>query len=177
MIQEPARRVALEARAVAALIRAGAFGGQGPRKTARSLQTLRAFGPLGAASHLSALRYGDLPAVADERGELSWQALDEAVNRFAGGLRARGLQPGDGVGILCRNHRVALIAAFAASRNGMNGVWMNTSFSERQAREVAEREGIALLVHDAEYDELAAEIPLQHGTVRVDIESAADEAD
>ncbi len=63
------------------------------------------------------------------------------------------------IGILCRNHRAPLIASFAASRLGANAVWLNTSFSARQVREVAEREGVDLLVHDAEFSDAVSESP------------------
>ena len=58
-----------------------------------------------------------------------------------------------------------LIAAFAASRAGINAVWLNTAFSAPQAKEVSEREGVELLVHDTEFDSLVGDIELNHGRI------------
>ena len=80
------------------------------------------------------------------------------MNRLANALHADGIGPGSTIGVLCRNHRSALIAAFAGSRGGLNVVWLNTAFSARQVSEVAEREGVELLVHDAEFAEVVADI-------------------
>jgi fatty-acyl-CoA synthase len=159
------RRVWLELQSFAILVRAGAIGREPPRRLLKGLAARRNFGVLGSMTLLGALRYGDLPAIADERGELSFTELDDSVNRLANALRARGLTAGSNVGILCRNHRSPLIVMYAATRAGMNTVWLNTSFSARQAREVAEREGVELLVHDAEFTDLVADIPLPHGRV------------
>jgi fatty-acyl-CoA synthase len=56
-----------------------------------------------------------------------------------------------------------LAAAFAASRAGISAVWLNTAFSGPQLREVIEREGVDLLVHDAEFDELVGDLELRGG--------------
>jgi len=177
-LTEPPRRVVLEARAVAALMRAGVFGVEPPMRLARMLGALRAYGPFGAAPRIAALRHGERDAIVDERGALTFDELDERVDRLANALRAQGLGPGASLGIFCRNHRSALIAAFAASRVGMKGVWFNTAFSAPQAREVATREGIDLLVHDVELAEAVADVAPPHGRVSVAIgDPSADELD
>ena len=171
----PVERATYEARAAAAMFRRGAVGIDRPSRTFSGLKALNDFGPLGAAVRLAALRHPDQDAVIDERGSLTWTQLDEDTNRLAAGLLAEGLSPGDTIGILCRNHRVALQAAFAASRAGLNAVWLNTSFSERQAREVAEREGVQLLIHDVEFAAVVEEVQLEHGSYTVDIEQPEDD--
>jgi fatty-acyl-CoA synthase len=77
-----------------------------------------------------------------------------------------GLSAGSSVGVLCRNSRMPLIVAFAASRLGMNGIWLNTAFSARQAREVAAREGIEFLIYDADLAEAAADIEPRFGRLK-----------
>ncbi|HEX4106756.1 MAG TPA: AMP-binding protein [Solirubrobacteraceae bacterium] len=173
MLAEPARRASLEARSLVAFARAGAIGVEPPQKLLAIVGALQDYGPLGAAPRLAALRHGEFPAIADERGEILYSEFDEHINRLAQSLRDRGLGVGSSVGILCRNHRGPLIAGFAASRGGMNAIWLNTAFSARQAREVSEREGVQLLVHDEEFDEVVAEIEPEHGRVRT---ATADEA-
>ncbi|MEA2167095.1 MAG: fatty-acyl-CoA synthase [Solirubrobacteraceae bacterium] len=177
MLTEPARRASLEARSLAVLVRAGAVGVELPHRALAIVKAMNDFGPMAAAPRIAAIRHGDHPAIADERGELTWKEFDEQINRLASALIDKGLEPGGSIGILCRNHRTALLATFAASRNGMNAIWLNTSFSKRQAREVAEREGVQLLIHDVEYDDLVTEIELEHGCLGVDIEADADAVD
>ena len=176
LLAEPARRAGLETRALVALVRAGAIGVDLPHRLVQVLQALDTYGPFGAAPRIAAIRHGAYPAIADERGELTYAEFDEAVDRIANAFRDR-LAAGDTVGILCRNHRGPLIVAFAASRAGVNAVWLNTAFSARQAAEVANREGVDLLVHDVEFSDLVAEVDAPQGTFVTDIDSATDDLD
>lgn len=152
-----AARGLLEARSLAAMTRAGVLPVTAPHHIPGLALAMRRYGPFGGAVRAAALQHGPFPAISDERGELTYRELDEAVDRLANALRAR-LEPGRTIGMLCRNHRGPLIAAFAASRAGLNTVWLNTAFSARQAAEVAQREGVDLLVCDADLAEAAREI-------------------
>ena len=165
MLAKPAHRIGLEARSLAALVRAGMVGVEPPHKLLRIISAVNDFGPMGAAPRIAALRHGDLPAIADERGELTFRELDDQVNRLCNALRAQGLGAGSSLGVLCSNHRSPLIAGFAASRMGMSAIWLNTAFSARQAKEVAEREGVELLVYDEALAEIAAGVEPDHGKV------------
>jgi len=165
MLTEPAQRASIEARSLAALIRAGAVGVELPHKQLQIVGAIRDYGPLGGAARIAAIRHGSHPAIADDRGEITFADLDEQVNRLANAFRAQGLGAGSSVGILCRNHRAPLIVAFAASRVGMNAIWLNTAFSQRQATEVAEREGVDILVHDLDFADVVAEIAAPHGRI------------
>ncbi len=164
LISDTARRASIELRSVRALQRAGAIGLEPPQKMRQTIGALRGYGPFGAAPRIAAIKHGALPAIADDRGEITFAEFDDQVNRLANAVRARGLGAGSTLGILCRNHRSPLIAAFAASRVGMNAVWLNTAFSPRQAKEVAEREGVDLLVHDVELADLVADVEFPHGS-------------
>ena len=170
-LEPPLRRAALEARALAAMARAGAIGLSSPRESLACLRALKDYGPFGAAARIAALRHGERTAIVDDGGELSYARFDELINRLANALRARGLAPGASVGILCRNHRWPLAVAFGASRAGLRGIWLNTSFSARQAREVARREGVELLVHDDEFAELVAGFEPRFGRLQVVLEN------
>jgi fatty-acyl-CoA synthase len=156
-VKTPLGRAALEARSLLALARAGALPVTAPHLLPSMALTAAQYGPFGAAPRLAAMRHPNRPAIADERGQISYRTLDEQVNRLANVLRDR-YQPGQTLGILCRNHRAPLIAAFAASRAGLNTVWLNTAFSAPQAAEVAAREGIDILVHDADLTAVAADV-------------------
>ncbi|WP_217918944.1 AMP-binding protein [Actinomadura sp. BRA 177] len=108
------------------------------------------FGPVPATvGAMSALRFPGRTALIDERGTLSYAELERRAASLATALRE---QLGDGrVGILCRNHRGFVETILAASRLGNDVVLLNTDFSAAQLGQVAEREGIELLVHDEEF--------------------------
>jgi fatty-acyl-CoA synthase len=159
----PARRIALEARAIGALVRAGVIGVESPHDLWRIAGALRAHGPYGATSRVGALRHGDRPAIADEQGTLTYAELDEQVNRLAHSLRTRGLGAGSTAGIMCRNSRSPLIASFAVAQLGMDAIWLNTAFSSRQATDVVKREGVELLICDEEFVEVLSDSPVTHG--------------
>lgn len=157
-------------------MRAGALGGGPPQLMAQTLSALRRFGAFGATPRVTALRHGERPAIADELGVISFAGFDEQINRMASAMRAMGLGEGSSVGVLCRNSRMPLIVAFAASRLGMNGIWLNTAVSPRQAREVAAREGIEFLIYDADLSDAAADIDPRYGRLKtVTDDRAADE--
>jgi fatty-acyl-CoA synthase len=111
------------------------------------------YGLLGGAVVAGAVRHGDRPVMIDERGALSYHELDERTNALANAWRDRGLEAGEGVAILARNHRGFLEAVFAAAKCGARIVLLNTSFAGPQIREVAQREGTDLLVYDDEYSD------------------------
>lgn len=159
------RRAWEEVRCLVILSRAGFLGIEPPRRFLKILRTLHEYGPFGAASRVAAIRHGERPAICDEAGEITFAELDELTNRLSNAFTARGLVAGSTIGILCRNHRMPLIAAFAASRAGINAVWLNTAFSARQAGEVAAREGVELLVLDTEFEPVAEGLELKHGRI------------
>jgi fatty-acyl-CoA synthase len=122
---------------------------------------------LGGAVVAGAVRHGDRPVMIDERGELSYKELDERTNALANAWREHGLEAGEGVAILVRNHRGFLEAVFAAAKCGARIILLNTSFAGPQIREVAQREGTELLVYDDEYsDTLKGIDDPQHGRFR-----------
>jgi acyl-CoA synthetase (AMP-forming)/AMP-acid ligase II len=171
-----AHRALLETRAFVALLRARAFGIEAPRRLVAIAAALRDFGPFGGGLKVAAVRHGERPAIADERGVISFADLDEQVNRLANALRRRGLCAGSNLGILCRNHRFALVAMYAASRAGMNTIPLNTAFSPRQAAEVCARERIELLIYDADLADVVADVAPVYGRVAVAIEDSDDDA-
>jgi fatty-acyl-CoA synthase len=125
-----------------------------PHRIARMLRAVERNGLLAAAVSVGAIRRGGYPALIDELGELTFKELDERSNALANAWRAGGLEPGEGVTILARNHRGFLDAVFAAAKCGARIVLLNTSFAGPQIRDVVGREGTDLLVHDDEYADM-----------------------
>jgi fatty-acyl-CoA synthase len=149
-----AERVGDEAYFAALCVRSGLVGIEPPHRLARMLIAFERYGMLAGAVAVGAVRHGDRPAIIDERGELSYIELHEHSNAIANAWRERGLEPGEGVAILVRNHRGFLESVFAAAKCGAKIVLLNTSFAGPQIREVADREGTDLLVYDDEYAEM-----------------------
>jgi fatty-acyl-CoA synthase len=160
-----ARRVSAEARAVRYARQAGMIGGDPPRQTAAAIRATLKYGQLGAGIVTAAIRHGHRPGLIDELGSLTFAELDARSDALACALRARGLKEGDGVGILCRNHRGFLDITYGAAKVGARVLLLNTDFGGPQLRDVCAREQIALLVHDEEYEKLAAPVAPRLGRV------------
>jgi fatty-acyl-CoA synthase len=133
------------------LVRAGMVRRSSPRTSLAIARGLRNWGPLGGAVALAAARHPGHTGLVDELGSLTFAQMDERSNAIASAWTAHGLTAGDGVGILVRNHRGFFDATFAAAKLGARIVLLNTDFAGPQIREVAEREGVRMLVHDDEY--------------------------
>ncbi len=112
---------------------------------------------LGAAVAGAALRHPRRAAVIDHRGELDYFKLDRRSTALAGGLGELGLEAGDELGILCRNHRDFVEALVAASKASLVPVLLNTGFAPPQLDAVLEREGVSVLVSDSEFSSLVDE--------------------
>ena len=103
---------------VAACARRGLLAPQPPVRLARMALGVLTRGSLAGLLNAVALRFADRTAVVDELGALTYADLDRDANAIANGWLDRGLQPGAGVAILCRNHRYFLEAFFAATKCG-----------------------------------------------------------
>jgi acyl-CoA synthetase (AMP-forming)/AMP-acid ligase II len=105
----------------------------------------------------AAITHPNEPMLIDEAGSLTFAEVHRRSNSLARGLLAEGVGPGDGVAIMCRNHRGFVEATLAVSKLGADGLYMNTAFSGPQLVGVAERERPAALIYDEEFAELLAE--------------------
>jgi fatty-acyl-CoA synthase len=157
------------------VIRSGVVGLDRPSRVAKMLMAFERHGLLGGSITAAALRHGDRAAIVDERGSVSYAELDARSNALANAWRDRGLDAGDGVAILARNHRGFLESVFAAAKCGAKIILLNTSFAGPQIREVADREGTDLLVYDDEYSKLLADIEAPHGSWRAWVDEPAED--
>ena len=111
-----------------------------PERPDRLLALYRAFeryGALGAVLSTAAIRHGDRPGLVDELGSLTFAEMDQRSNTLANSLRTAGVEPGNGVAILCRNHRGIYDASFAILKTGARALYLNTDFAGPQARKSA----------------------------------------
>jgi fatty-acyl-CoA synthase len=151
-----ALRAVVEVRAVATCVRAGMVGLESPGKLARGGRALRRYGLVGGAVGQAAAKHPETIALVDELGALRFTELDERSNALANAWRELGVRAGDGVGILCRNHRGFFDALFAAAKVGAKTLLLNTDFAGPQLRDVCRREDVRLLVHDEEFAPVVA---------------------
>jgi long-chain acyl-CoA synthetase len=80
----------------------------------------------------SAAEHPDRVVIKLDDSELSYAALDEAAARVAGLLRAKGVQPGDRVGIMLPNVAYFPFCYFGALHAGAAVVPMNVLLKERE---------------------------------------------
>jgi fatty-acyl-CoA synthase len=129
-----------------------------PDRAIRSVVALKRWGPTPAAAYIgSAARFPDREAIVDERGTLTFEEVHRRTNALAHEMRAAGIEEGDGVAIMCRNHRGFVEATVACSKLGASALYLNTAFAGPQIADVLERENPAGLVYDADFANLVGE--------------------
>src|SRR4051794_25532791 len=140
------------------LTRAGIVHPERPDHLWHTARALLRYGTTPAAGYSAAARnYGDEPAVIDELGTLSFRDVDERTNALAHAWQRDGIEEGDGIAIMCRNHRGWIDAVVACSKLGANALFLNTAFSGPQLTDVAKREKPKALVYDFEFAEVLSD--------------------
>jgi fatty-acyl-CoA synthase len=112
--------------------------------------------PAAGISAAAVIRANDI-ALIDDAGELSFADLHRRSSALAHAFREAGIGPGDGVAIMCRNHRGFVDATLACAKLGANGLYMNTAFAAPQLADVVEREQPEALVYDEEFTDLLSD--------------------
>jgi acyl-CoA synthetase (AMP-forming)/AMP-acid ligase II len=137
------------------LVEAGVLRPTRPDKLLRVGIALQKWGPTPAAGYTaSTIRYPDEIAIVDELGTLTFREVHERTNALAHSLSDAGILEGDGVAIMCRNHRGFIDATVACSKLGANALYLNTAFAGPQITDVVEREKPVAIVYDAEFEDL-----------------------
>jgi len=134
------------------LAAAGVIAPTRPDRLARVAAAVKRWGMVSAGTiAMAAIRRPDQTAIIDERGTLTYAELSRRADALASAFAAQGLRPGDGIAIMCRNHRGFMEASIAASRLGANALYLNTMFAAPQLQETVERENAAAIVYDEEF--------------------------
>ncbi|HWH19467.1 MAG TPA: AMP-binding protein, partial [Solirubrobacterales bacterium] len=85
---------------------AGIIGAMRPDKALRVGRTFLRWGASPATGvAVAAIEHPHEIAIIDERGSLSWERLHRRSNALAHSFEALGVGPGDGIGVMARNHR------------------------------------------------------------------------
>ncbi|BBY98966.1 long-chain-fatty-acid--CoA ligase FadD2 [Mycolicibacterium fallax] len=164
-VSKYAERGAAELHYARKMFEAGALK-MDPLTFANLLADIARWGEIGMIPALNARRNPNGIAIIDDDGQLTFAELDAAAHAVANALRARGVSDGDGVALLIRNHRWFLIALYGAARVGARMILLNSEFSGPQIKEVSEREGAQLIIHDDEYTAAVAEADPPLGKLR-----------
>jgi acyl-CoA synthetase (AMP-forming)/AMP-acid ligase II len=142
------------------LVDAGIVAPMRPDKALRIGTTFLRWGASPATGvAIAAIEHPHEIAILDERGALSWRRLHRRSNALAHSLRGLGIGPGDGIGIMCRNHRGFLEATLASAKLGASALYLNTMFAGPQLSEVTRREGPKVLIYDEEFADLLSGVP------------------
>ncbi|MEK6229698.1 MAG: AMP-binding protein, partial [Actinomycetota bacterium] len=150
--------VAHELGSLRVLVEAGVIRPIRPDKLVKAAITLARWGRSPAAGFITgAVIHPNDTAVVDDRGTLSWREIDERTNALAHSLADAGIKEGDGVAIMCRNHRGFIEATVAIAKLGGNALYLNTAFAGPQLTEVVKREKPIAIVFDEEFSELLSD--------------------
>jgi acyl-CoA synthetase (AMP-forming)/AMP-acid ligase II len=131
---------------------AGIIGGTRPDKLAKVATTFLRWGASPATGVATAAhKYPHETMLIDERGSLSFERVHRRSNALAHAFAAMGIGPGDGIGVMCRNHRGFIETTLAAAKLGASALYLNTMFAGPQLVEVTRREEPKALVYDEEF--------------------------
>jgi fatty-acyl-CoA synthase len=134
---------------------AGIVGLVRPDKAAKVATTFLRWGASPATGVATAAhKYPHETMLIDERGSLSFERVHRRTNSLAHAFAEMGIGPGDGIGVMCRNHRGFIEATLAAAKLGASALYLNTMFAGPQLVEVMRREGPKALVYDEEFSGL-----------------------
>jgi acyl-CoA synthetase (AMP-forming)/AMP-acid ligase II len=140
------------------LAEAGVIRPMRPDRVVRVLQTMARWGRSPAAGTISlADRFPDETAIVDELGTLTFRKLHERSNALAHAFSDAGIVEGDGVAVMCRNHRGFVEATAAISKLGADALYLNTAFAAPQLTEVVGREKPKAIVYDEEFGDLLSD--------------------
>jgi fatty-acyl-CoA synthase len=128
---------------------------QRPDRLVRALAAYGRLGPTPAAGYTTnAIMRPNEQAIIDELGTLTFGEVHDRTNALANAWLDAGLGEGDGIAIMCRNHRGFIEATVAASKIGAHALYLNTAFAGPQLTEVVQREKPTAVVYDQEFAEL-----------------------
>ena len=139
------------------LLATGMIAPSRPDRALRSVSALRRWGPTPAAAYIgAAARYPDRAAVIDDRGIVTFAEVHSRTNALAHALSRDGISAGDGVAIMCRNHRGFIDATVACAKLGASALYLNTAFAGPQIADVLAREDPVAVIYDEEFAELVS---------------------
>jgi len=166
VLQKLTSGIAAAGTSVKVLGQAGIIRPYSPLTLARLGRTLVQWGT-GTAGGFIALadRAPHDVGLIDELGSLTFGELHARSNSLAHALREMGVGEGDGVAIMCRNHRGFVEASIAAAKLGTDALYLNTAFAGPQLVEVLGRDEPTVVVYDQEFAGLLDDADVEHRVI------------
>ena len=108
---------------------------------------------IGAYFDEAATRYGERLALVVRHQEIrwSWRQLGERVEAFAAGLLARGLEPGERIGIWSPNNAEWVVTQFATAKAGLILVNINPAYRLSELEYALNQAGCTALITAARF--------------------------
>jgi acyl-CoA synthetase (AMP-forming)/AMP-acid ligase II len=100
---------------------------------------------------MAAARWPSREALIDDDGAISYGELQRGTEALADELHRRGIGSGHAVGVLCRNGRGFVEAAFAVAMVGADVVLLNTEFRAEALASALSSHGIGMVICDNEF--------------------------
>ena len=111
---------------------------------------------IGSYIRRAALYHRDAPCLVEGDRVVSFREFDALTDRLGNALLARGLEPGDRVGVLLPNGIDCLVAYYALAKSGLVRVSLNTRETEDNHRYKLADSGSRAVVHEGGYGDLGA---------------------
>lgn len=96
---------------------------------------------------------GDKEGFVGTRARYSYQEMNQLVNKFANFLLHKGIQPGDRIALICKNHEDFIIAFFGSAKIGAITVPVNWRLSKRETAYILENSGARVVIFDDSFTE------------------------
>lgn len=96
---------------------------------------------------IAAERFGPAPSIRDDRGEMSFDELDDRVAGVAAQFASLGVGRGDVVAVMLPNRSELVVALFAAWRLGAAATPVNPAFTHDEAEHQVDDSGATLVVN------------------------------
>ena len=125
------------------------------------MQTFQEHALVGMGIAFHAKNIPDKKAIVSEHGERTFKELNENSNRYANFLSDKGLQPGDGVAIVCKNRPEFLEALFGPLRVGLRITPINWHLTPEEICYIVENCEAKVVVCDAIFSEFIEAINQQ----------------
>lgn len=114
---------------------------------------------IGSLIRRAALYYGDATCLTEDARDMSFREFDRLTDVVGNALLARGLEPGDRVGVLLPNSIECLVAYYALAKAGLVRVGLNTRETLDNHRYKLSDSGARAAIHD-DIDGLEIEIAI-----------------
>jgi acyl-CoA synthetase (AMP-forming)/AMP-acid ligase II len=125
----------------------------------------------------AAAAFAERVALRDERGAMTFAALDAAANRVASGLAALGIEPGERVAVLAHNRSEVVELWLGCERAALVRVVLHSHFDRAVHRQTLVSSGASVLVFDSRFADVVGEHRQALKGVRLFVAIGEDELD